>query len=204
MTAIKNLPLRVRENLKKAYDMQLERATNAMKALKTHSDVVIKDGNAAEKLRDEALQVDNRTLGLRRGIRKMEEQQAKRTEYMLKTILKNAKGLQSGFKRAVPSDSQDDVGTGSTGATGSTGTTGSTGATGVSEYTASTGSYWHYRPGRCHWQHWYKRNYWNQLRRRWPNASRKRSRGSIGCSQQIKRHRSWKVKAKSKLKLATR
>ena len=104
MTAIKNLPLRVRENLKKAYDMQLERATNAMKALKTHSDVVIKDGNAAEKLRDEALRVDNRTLGLRRGIRKMEEQQAKRTEYMLKTIIKNAKGLQSGFKRAVPSD----------------------------------------------------------------------------------------------------
>merc|ERR1711871_1939237 len=140
MTAIKNLPLRVRENLKKAYDMQLERATSAMKALKTHANVVIKDGNAAEKLRDEALQVDNRTLGLRRGIRKMEEQQAKRTEYMLKTILKNAKELKSGFKRAVPSDSQDDVGTGSTGATGSTGSTGNTGATGVSEYTASTGS----------------------------------------------------------------
>ena len=97
MTAIKNLPLRVRENLKKAYDMQLERATSAMKALKTHANVVIKDGNAAEKLRDEALQVDNRTLGLRRGIRKMEEQQAKRTEYMLKTILKNAKELKSGF-----------------------------------------------------------------------------------------------------------
>ena len=97
-----------------------------MKALKTHSDVVIKDGNAAEKLRDEALQVDNRTLGLRRGIRKMEEQQAKRTEYMLKTILKNAKELQSGFKRAVPSDSQDDVGTGA----------------------LAPLAHW------CHWKHW--------------------------------------------------
>merc|ERR1711871_812030 len=142
MTAIKNLPLRVRENLKKAYDMQLERATSAMKALKTHANVVIKDGNAAEKLRDEALQVDNRTLGLRRGIRKMEEQQAKRTEYMLKTILKNAKELKSGFKRAVPSDSQDDVGTGSTGATGVseyTASTGSTGITGLDDVTGSTG-----------------------------------------------------------------
>ena len=141
----KILPIRIRSNLDKAYDMQLERAKNAMKELKTHSDAVVKDGASAEKLRNKALKTDKKTLTLRRGIRKMEEQQAKRTEWMLQTLLNNAKSLKGSFKRAVPSAAEDEVSdsTGNTGASGATGATGitgvgSTGATGMA--TGSTGA----------------------------------------------------------------
>merc|ERR1711871_641152 len=140
MDAIKNLPLRVRLNIQKAYDMQMERSNEAMKSLKTHSSAVVKDGEAAEYLRNKALKADSKTLKLRHGIRKMEEQQAKRTEFMLKTILKNSESLKSDFKRAVPSDTQDDpAGSSITGMSGTTGTTGMAGLTGMTGISGATG-----------------------------------------------------------------
>merc|ERR1711871_913939 len=140
MDATKNLPLRVRQNIQKAYDMQMDRSNEALKSLKVHSDAVVADGVAAEKLRDTALKADNKTLTLRRGIRKMEEQQAKRTEYMLNTIIKNSKSLKADFKRAVPPSTQDDpAGSSITGMSGTTGTTGMAGLTGMTSISGATG-----------------------------------------------------------------
>ena len=79
MNALKKAPLRVRDHLNKAYEIEKERVDMLVKKLQDHSDVQVKYGLSAKTLKDKALASDKRALKLRHEIRKMEKENARRT-----------------------------------------------------------------------------------------------------------------------------